>query len=168
MSKINIRVTIGLALVINFFNYLGLRTVQWVWMNQNGYVNDYLPYLGFLRLDLGTFIFLILPEILPIALLILALALASNKKTALLLIVIAFVFRILAFILGVFYTTFSNIYEWPIDRSITHAIKYQVLGLSSFTLPLDLFSMFVTVGSSVALVLAAALIFQQIKEKKTN
>ncbi len=168
MSKINLRVFIGLALFINVFSYLGLRTVQWVWMNQNDFVNYYLPYLGLSRIDLVTLIYLILPDLLPILLLAFSLIFADKKHLVILFAALAFVLRMLAYLMSILYTTFWGGYEWTLGFSIGHATRYQLLGFTDFTFLLDSFGMLVTLGSQASLLILASVVIQRMRSERNR
>jgi hypothetical protein len=163
MSKINLRLLIGIALILQVFNYLGMRTIQWVWMSQNNYANEYVPYLGLGYQSLSNFIYILLPDVLPIIVLSLALVLATRYKTIIFLLLLS----IMAKLFVPLYDFQQNIRnDLSFDYSFTKSFRYALIGYSDFTFILDILSMFVTLGSLLALVLLALPTMQRMKNEK--
>ncbi len=163
MSKINFRLLIGIALIVQVFNYLGMRTIQWVWMSQNNFENDYVPYLGFGYQSLSNFIYILLPDVLPIIALALALLLAKQYKTVLVLISLSIMARLFVPLYD-FQQNIRN--DLPFDYSFTRTFRFTFLGYSDFTFILNILSMFVTLGSLLVLVLLTLSTIQRMKNEK--
>ncbi len=164
MSKINFRLLIGIALIVQVFNYLGMRTIQWVWMNQNNFVNEYVPFLGLRYQSLDNFVYILLPDVIPILTLVLALVLANRYK-----------FILVLAIIPIFAKLFLPIYDFlqwissdlPIDQAVARSVRYQFLGYTNFdNLLLNVFNMMVTIGTFISLVLLSLLTIQRIKSER--
>lgn len=166
MSKSNLKLYLGVVLGLNIFLYLGLRSIQWIWMSNNNYVNEYLPYLGIESFSFSNIIFIFLPNVLPVILLIVALVLSKEAKLSLIFVSLAFFSRILGLVMAIFFY-FSD-YDWGIIRSVQFTLKRGFLGLPNFTLFLDLFSMVVTLASTFSMIFIAILLMKRVSAEKLN
>lgn len=162
MSKINLRLLIGIALILQVFNYLGVRTIQWVWMSQNNFENEYVPYLGLGYQSLNNFIYILLPDVLPVIALFLALLLATRYKTVLFLLGLSIMAK---FFVPLYDFQQRILDDLPFEYSFRMSFRYAFLGYTDFMFILNVLSMFVTIGSLLSLAILALPTIQCMKNE---
>jgi uncharacterized membrane protein len=158
MNKLNFKVFLAAALGLNIFNYVGILAIQVVWMRSQDFEIGF-EWLSFWNPNLGTFIFRFMSLLLPVVFLAIALAVSSRKKVSLLFSGLALGAVVLSFISGFFYyLKLSDLERYSWFDSLTNVIRYQVIGLSNFTLPLDIFTMLINLLSIASIVFVIVLI----------
>jgi hypothetical protein len=158
MHKLNIKAVLAVALGLNVFNYIGILTIQVVWMRHQDYEIGF-EWLKFWNPNLGTFIFRFMSFVMPIIFLIVALVVSAKKKLSLLFSSMALGAIVLSFITGfIYYLKLSDLQLYPWSTSLGNVFRYQILGLSSLTLPLDIFSMLINLLSIASIVITIILL----------